>query len=53
MIFWKYTFSIIGWPWVIKPARIFDRDAEWGQLARFAARVGQRVTTGSPPAAGD
>jgi hypothetical protein len=32
---------------------IFDRDAEWGQLARFAARVGQRVTTGSPPAAGD
>jgi uncharacterized protein len=31
---------------VIKPARIFDRDIEWGQLARFAARAGQRVQFG-------
>ena len=29
-----------------KPARIFDREAEWGHLARFAARAAHRAQVG-------
>lgn len=31
---------------MIKPERIFDRDVEWGQLARFAGRAGMRAQFG-------